>query len=261
MKRAAAEWVKENLPNWLLVPLTRIKYRNLTAWNREALAQLKLPLTVASGPFRGMKYLSESCGSALIPKLLGTYEKELHPVISNLLARTPQLVIDIGAAEGYYAIGIALQCPQARVATFDTFGFARYLQREMTQLNSVTDRLDIHGRCDMPELESALKGRDSALVICDCEGYEQTLLDPSAVPPLKQATILVETHDMLVPGVTEKLIERFKPTHTITRIDAEPRVAGDFPLVSDLEDSRKVQFMNEYRPPGMKWLYMTPTES
>lgn len=259
MKRAAAEWAKENLPNWLLIPITRAKYRNLTTWNREALAQLKIPLTVACGPFKGMKYLLESCGSALIPKLLGTYEKELHPVIGNLLARAPQLVIDIGAAEGYYAIGIALQCPQARVVTFDTFGFARYLQRRMARLNSVTDRLDIRGRCDVEELERTLSGGDKALVICDCEGFERTLLDPSAVPSLKQVTILVETHDMLAPGVTDELTARFKPTHAITTIDAEPRVIGDFPIASDLEDSRKVRFMDEYRPPGMKWLYMTPS--
>src|SRR5438105_426555 len=73
-------------------------------------------LTVLDGPFRGLRYPSaSSLHSGLLPKLLGTYEAELHGPIEHLLkSRTYGAVVDVGAAEGYYAVGFALRCPEAR---------------------------------------------------------------------------------------------------------------------------------------------------
>ena len=41
---------------------------------------------------------------ALIPRLLGTYECELHPHLAALSAEGLDCVIDVGCAEGYYAV-------------------------------------------------------------------------------------------------------------------------------------------------------------
>jgi hypothetical protein len=42
--------------------------------------ELVREMTVRSGPFQGMRYPgAEAAGSALIPKLLGSYQRELHP--------------------------------------------------------------------------------------------------------------------------------------------------------------------------------------
>jgi len=54
---------------------------------------------VRSGPFQGMKYTSKSAGSVLIPKLLGIYERELHPVLEYAISHPFQVIVDIGAAE------------------------------------------------------------------------------------------------------------------------------------------------------------------
>src|SRR4051812_19305855 len=63
---------------------------------------------VLQGPFAGMQYVTESYGSQLVPKLLGSYENELHDLVEQIVAQRPKIVIDIGAAEGYYAVGLAL---------------------------------------------------------------------------------------------------------------------------------------------------------
>src|SRR6516162_7464404 len=50
-----------------------------------ALKSISPDLTVRHGPFRGMKYTAEkSVGSVLVPKLLGSYERELHPLLERL---------------------------------------------------------------------------------------------------------------------------------------------------------------------------------
>ena len=51
--------------------------------------------------------------------MLGTYEKELNSVIEEACAAHPSLIVDVGAAEGYYACGMALRNPQARVVAFE----------------------------------------------------------------------------------------------------------------------------------------------
>ena len=63
---------------------------------------------VQQGPFRGLQYIDNSVGSTLPPKLMGTYERELIWVIDEMISTEPDIIIDIGAAEGYYAVGLAM---------------------------------------------------------------------------------------------------------------------------------------------------------
>jgi hypothetical protein len=50
------------------------------------LAREMFPEMVAGAPFRGMRYPSgRSFGRALLPKLLGSYESELHPLLEAVL--------------------------------------------------------------------------------------------------------------------------------------------------------------------------------
>src|SRR5262245_24582329 len=56
---------------------------------------------VLHGPFKGMKYGRDAIGSAYIPKLVGIYERELTKIINMICERPPELIVDVGAAEGY----------------------------------------------------------------------------------------------------------------------------------------------------------------
>jgi hypothetical protein len=55
-------------------------------------------------------------------------------------------------------------------------------------------------------------------VLCDIEGSELTLLDPDVSPYLKRVDIIVESHECLVPGITNKLASRFETSHDIKLI-------------------------------------------
>src|SRR4051812_14244715 len=62
---------------------------------------------VLSGPFAGMAYVRQAAGSCLAPKLIGCYEAELHGVVARILRTGYTQIVDIGCAEGYYAVGLA----------------------------------------------------------------------------------------------------------------------------------------------------------
>jgi hypothetical protein len=226
------------------------------------LTQERTGLRVRSGPFAGMHYVADSVGSAYLPKLLGIYERELALLVEKACAAKPSLILDLGAAEGYYAVGLALRNPAARVIAFEMEARGRAALAEMARLNGVGGRVQINGKCEPADLEAALAGVIAPFVVCDVEGYERLLLDPPAVPSLHGSTILVELHDFIHPGITELLKERFEPTHRIEHIWQEPRSRTEYPWRTLgtllLPKSYLDWSVSEWRPVRMAWLWMEP---
>lgn len=211
-------------------------------------------LVVRSGPFAGMTYVAEAICSSLVPKLLGSYEAELHAVMDEVFARNYETVIDIGCAEGYYAVGSALRLPQARVLAFDINSRARDLCLRLAQVNEVADRVQIEGECNHEKLRRLIS--TSTLIICDCEGCELQLLDPTLVPELRTCDLVVELHDMIDSIITPTMLARFSATHDVTLIDAVDRDPSAFPILRNFSPLTQRAAVAEFRGAAMQWSYM-----
>jgi hypothetical protein len=121
--------------NYLKVKRKKIQLNNMD-WNR--FNGLFDRLEVLNGPFKGMKYPDfKSVGSSFYPKLLGSYEKELHEVIIQFFSKNYSELIDVGCAEGYYAVGFALKNADMQVHAYDTDNQARLLCEKMAKLNGI----------------------------------------------------------------------------------------------------------------------------
>jgi hypothetical protein len=227
------------------------------------LGQLTSPELVAQGPFRGMRYISSAFHSEVLPKLVGTYECEVYPAIETICQAACDRIVDIGAAEGYYAVGMAMRNPSATVVAFEMNPSGRYYLRQLARRNGVSERVQILGTCDLDSLASSLAGARRPAVICDCEGAEDSLLRPDRVEPLAQSYILVETHDGLdtangpLTGITDRLVQRFQSTHTIEIIGSRARSREDLAVDCRLSSEEAVQAMDEGRP-WAQWMVMTP---
>lgn len=232
--------------------------RLLAKWRSAALAGQILQrdgAIIQRGPFAGMSYLSRQSEGALIPRLLGSYEATLHPIIDAIIARGYRQVLDVGAAEGYYAVGLALRMPRARVLAYDIDPNARALLARLAEANGVSDRIVQHEACTHASF--ALCSQAPTVVICDIEGAEDQLLDPDRAPGLRDADILVETHPGLVRGVTDRIAARFADSHRVTRIDR--RVDSDaLPgWMEQLDDMDRLIAIWEWRSAPTPWLWMT----
>ncbi len=216
---------------------------------------------VVSGPFAGMRYVKYSLSSAWPPKLLGLYEKELHPLLARLSKTQFKTIIDIGAAEGYYAVGMACAHPEAQILAFESDAHGQQLIAELAELNGVKGRVTVGGLCDIERLRHSLRQDPGALIIMDIEGGELDLLNPAEVPELAQCQILVELHDCFKPGLDEEILKRFQHTHNIERIWATPRTPADLTFHVKFFDWYVYRWICESRPPGMSWLYMAPREA
>lgn len=219
------------------------------------------PIAVLCGPFQGMKYFNRIVWGPLTPKWIGSYESELHQVVIEAINHGYDVIVDIGAAEGYYAVGLARACPQSSVISFDTDFIARRRQRELAALNGVAGQLTIGRLADAASLNAALaKGR--CLVISDIEGAEVGLLDPSRSPNLRHADILVECHQtptMTVDDVAHLLHERFDGTHDVEEICSRSRSPEEWQsrheALRQLGRAQLALALDECRYP-QKWLRM-----
>jgi precorrin-6B methylase 2 len=248
---------REVLPPWVFPPLRRLWHAAARTpyvkLNRIYLAAYGD--VIRGGPFAGVQYSSEPVGDNLIPKLLGTYELELHGHIDRMLDCQPKRVINIGCAEGYYAVGFARRLPHARIIASDLSRSALHACAELARLNGVADSVEVAGGLGMEQLEE-LCGQDCLLFI-DCEGCERDILKPDDVPALLRTNIIVELHDFVIPDVTATIMRRFEESHRVSLVESYDRQPDLHPELSIFNFDERLTALSEYRPGIMRWAILT----
>ena len=207
---------------------------------------------VLTGPFTGMiipERTPWADGNAST-KLIGTYEHELHDVVETALWRRPEVVINVGCAEGYYAIGFARR--GLEVQALDISEDSLRVLEEFGELNGVRDKITVYNGAHNPE-ELLFSEYDftTRLYVIDCEGEELTLIDLDRCPSLLGADIIVECHDFLRPGVSSALADRLWKTHRVEII--RPRLP-DLRLLEKLPTAINMLAVVEKRPMPCCWL-------
>ena len=211
---------------------------------------------VQSGPFTGMEYVRAATEGALLPRLLGSYESELHPTLLRFAEEGFDAVIDIGCAEGYYAVGMARLMPKATIHAYDIAEHAQAACRELAAINGVSDRVIVSGEF-APTAFEHFKGR-KCLAIVDCEGAEVDLLRPDLSPALASVTLIVETHNVYRKDARHIIEDRFAPTHDIVRLDMGPKTLVLPPELAALSHLDQLLCVWEWRLRPTPWLVMTP---
>jgi hypothetical protein len=194
-------------------------------------------LTVSGGPFAGLTY-PDASATSLIPKLLGVYERELHRALEAAIGAEPEVIVNVGAADGYYAVGLARRLPTATVHAFEADAGQRGLLERVAAANGVD--LRIGGTASVEDV-------GGALVFMDCEGCEAALLQPDR---LGSATVIAELHDFVEPGIAEAIVARFAATHEVELVPTGPQPPERVDAVA--------LALSEYRPGPMRWAVMIP---
>jgi hypothetical protein len=217
-------------------------------------------LRVKHGVFKGLRYPARAAvGSQLAPKLLGSYEKEIQDLVERICSTPYTDVVNIGCAEGYYAVGLAMRIPNATVHAYDLNEEAIRLCSEMAALNGVSSRVIMGAFCDAERLKS-IRFSGKALIISDCEGYEKQLFTEEIASFLAPHDVLLEIHDFIDIEISSHIRRVFAATHDIEVLQSvdDIRKAQDYayPELEGLDLSTRKEVLAECRPAAMEWFFM-----
>ena len=226
---------------------------DLAGWFRELHGN-----RVLSGPFLGLRYGDFSFGSTHLPKLLGTYERELAGLFTAANLGQYGAFINFGCAEGYYTNGIAhalkehLGRSDFQVIGIDLNEQALEESRRISRLNGLTVAV-----APAFDFSSGTRGVGKTLIICDVEGAEIDLMRPERFAAMDRTDFIIEVHDVpRTAAILDELQQRFSATHERSVILSLPREARDFPreFLLPVSDAVKMEAMDERRVNGLRWL-------
>ncbi len=209
---------------------------------------------ILAGPFAGMSFVRNVAEGCCVPKLLGCYEEELHPYVERAIADNYERVLNIGVAEGYYAVGLARRMPSARIFAFDIDPQAQRTCAALAAENQVTERVEVGGIFRGEDF--ARHEHERCLVICDIEGAERELLDPRKYPALAGMDVIVELHDCVDPQLSTAIPARFAATHDVTLVRQAGRSAPLPAVFQQLSHLDQLLAVWEWRSGPTPWAVM-----
>ena len=154
---------------------------------------------VAYGPFKGLSLPKKLWwGDDRITQTLGIYEEH---VLSQLIENSQQgatKLIDVGAADGYFAIGLIFSKIYQKSIAFEISQEGQNRILENAKRNQCEDRIEIHGEATLESLTAALSGPQKSTVLIDIEGSEYDLLNDDVLEALSSSFIICELHHNLI---------------------------------------------------------------
>jgi precorrin-6B methylase 2 len=258
MRQLLRSLAKRAIPSRLLSPIIAKRSRKHQAYVLRTLGIAEVAdrfitehgLQVRYGPFAGLTYTPMAARDRLIvPKLLGTYECELHEIVAQVQGRGYDSIVDVGCGEGYYTTGLAMTT-KARVIAFDAENRELNFAREMAEANGVGDRVEFRQWCSPEALIDIANEGGRFFVLSDCEGYEVELFTPTAVQALRKADILIELHG----SVKAELMRRFEKSHVIEIIAFDRANRGRRPELDAMSQADRERAVDECRFP-QEWLW------
>lgn len=210
---------------------------------------------VRYGPFAGMRLVDRRAWGEgdRAGVLLGLYEANLHEPIRRAVERRPELVVNIGCADGTYAIGLARLLPHSKVYAFDIDADAGEVCMTAAKLNGVADRIIFSTSCTPNTLQELLAG-NRGLIFSDCEGAEAEILDPSSVPALSSTDMIIECHRVGSVDTAAALMNDFDATHHVIAFGEGSRNPHDLDELKDMTEYERWLVAHEGRPEAMTWI-------
>jgi hypothetical protein len=208
--------------------------------------------TVRRGPFQGMAYTPLTTRRHVTQRLIGCYECELHDIVGEMIRRGYRRGVDVGCAEGYYAVGFARALPGCVIEAFDTDPWARRACRRLAEANGVADRVRVKGYCSTPWLRAnAPKG---GFVISDCEGFERALFNAETAFAYRGVDLLVELHDR-TPQADDPMAMAMRDSHEVTIVLSAGRDPAVYEETSGWPERDRALAVSDMRTPGQGWFY------
>lgn len=199
--------------------------------------------------------------------ILGTYEVHICALLEQL-ASPDRLLIDIGAADGLYGIGLVAVGAFESSLCFEADAISRESLSQKAEALSLSDKIAVHGSAEPETISAILAQSDTelagAVVLCDIEGAEFALFTPELLGLFAECHVIIEIHDFLLPADAQaeaplaNLIQRAEVFFHVHIVKDGLRYLRDIPLLESWSDADVWTMCMEGRKQVMTWLYLVP---
>lgn len=223
----------------------------------------KYNYSVAYGPFAGMKLNRNIWWSKndRITQTLGVYEEHILKKMCLFADMGATRLINVGAADGYFAVGMAYSNIYSNVVAFEIEAEGQKRTLETAKANNCADKILIYGEADIDSIAKEITTEETSTVLIDIEGAEYDLLSEKMLKLLSDSYIICELHPWLAedgPSRQQSLLDRASQIFNVELIKREHYNPNVFPEFDDLSDEQRLVALGEDRQKNMQWLVCTP---
>lgn len=191
-------------------------------------------------------------------QVAGAYEHVVMEFISSL--GPLNTVIDLGAAEGFYALNLRITGLAKKVIAFDSDPAAIKVLDAAARKHNIAN-FELNGRATFSEVKKSVLKEISKnnLLISDIEGAEFELFTEDLILTLGNWFVVIELHEFGDTEASKALKQKFLPSH-----DVKMAVGGElkiqnlqnlFPQFTQLEIAN---LAHEGRTSNQTWLIARP---
>ena len=217
--------------------------------------------TVAYGIFKGMKLSDKAWwGDDLPTKILGEYERHVQEKLKEL-SRSSKILIDIGAADGFFAIGCLVSNLYEKVVCFEISDEGRELLVANAKANQVDERIVVKGEAAKESLRNIVANLESAVILCDIEGAEFDLFSEELLKILNKCYIVIELHESAMIKGQEMVAQlgnsasKYFDVDFIYPLDIN---INKYKELNSFHDNYRLLAFSEGRGVSMRWMVLSP---
>ncbi|WP_175905933.1 hypothetical protein [Burkholderia seminalis] len=201
-------------------------------------------------------------------KVLGFYEQEVCALL-ELLAAHRDVLVDLGGADGFYAVGMVERKLYGESHCFEIEEQSRANIATIAAANNVADRVHLYGVATSAfarDLSAAGVDFRRAVVLVDIESNEFEALTADCLHDLRHAHVIVEIHDFMRPhdGAQRyaELLDRARINFHVSSFTTGSRDPSSVPFLRQgWTDTDRWLLCSESRATLMTWLYLEPKEA
>lgn len=221
---------------------------------------------VAYGQFKDMKLDKEVWWSKndLITKILGVYEKHIVDQLIFFSQKGSKTFIDIGAADGYFPIGLVISGLFKKSFAYEISSKGRTVLEKNIINNNCSDRVNVRSQATFDSLNNIISNTENPTILIDIEGSEFDFLSLRMLDLLKSSNVICELHPWLVIHGEQKqkdLLKDASKFFDVKLIQREFYNPNQFDDLNKFGDDERLLAFSEKRSRNTNWLVLQPKSS
>jgi hypothetical protein len=218
---------------------------------------------VAYGLFKGMKLSTHTSWDPFskINQILGTYEEHVLQELLYFKKEGIKCFIDIGAADGYFAVGMAYSQTFDNIHAFEISQLGQKTILDTASQNQCEQLIEVNGEASCSTIRKLILQHKRAAVLIDIEGAEYTFLNLEMLDLLKNCYVICELHPWLVEKGYELqniLLSTAYERFDVSIIKRDIYRPNDYEEFDDFTDEERLITVGEGRHKNMEWLVLKP---